>query len=283
MHITPSIFIILPVGVEEVVVHLKDVITRSIHPLNDKHLKHKKEMNEIQEKLSPGQCRRCLTGAISLLSSGKVASELRYVGSFCKSSSCSRSLDLSSSLPFHPPLTERNKALPAWLRLSRITTCIRDEKTHLRADLTHHTLQMLDVGTYSPQCTFIYSWVQLYHFQVLVYVDMNVCASHTHLRGEQGLILEQSLTQRLLIQLVDICKAQNLFFVSCCKVKKGLIARTKVLVVACDQQHTVSVERLHLVSLSRQSKDKTTVFMILIASSRKTLWSSLTFSVGETA
>lgn len=56
--------------------------------------------------------------------------------------------------------------------------------------------------------------------------------------------MEQRLTQGLLIKLVDICKPQHLFFVSWCKVQEGLIACTKVLVIACDQQHTVSVEKL---------------------------------------
>lgn len=38
-------------------------------------------------------------------------------------------------------------------------------------------------------------------------------ASFTDLRGKYGLIMEQSLTQRLLLMLVDVGKPQHLFFV----------------------------------------------------------------------
>lgn len=82
--------------------------------------------------------------------------------------------------------------------------------------------------------------------------------------------MKQSLTQRLLIKLVDICKPQHLFSVSWCKVQEGLIACTKVLVISCDQQHTVSVEKL--VSFTVKTiQGQFWLYRMLNASSRKML------------
>lgn len=58
------------------------------------------------------------------------------------------------------------------------------------ADMAQHT-HRLDLTTHSAPCT-----------------------SFTDLRGKYGLIMEQSLAQRLLVMLVDVRKPQHLFFVS---------------------------------------------------------------------
>lgn len=59
------------------------------------------------------------------------------------------------------------------------------------------------------------------------------------LRSEWSLIVEQCLTERLLLTLVDVCKPKHLFFISWGKVQEGLVARKKGLVLSCDQQHTI--------------------------------------------
>lgn len=50
---------------------------------------------------------------------------------------------------------------------------------------------------------------------------------------------QQSLTERLLVTLVDVRKAQNVLRVRRRKLQEGFVACNKVLLLACDQQHAV--------------------------------------------
>lgn len=82
----------------------------------------------------------------------------------------------------------------------------------------------------------------------------SACVSATDLRWKYSLIMKESLTERLLMVLVDIRKPQDLFFVSWCKVQEGLIACEEVFILTCDQQHTVPVEKLESFWLLKQPK-----------------------------
>lgn len=94
---------------------------------------------------------------------------------------------------------------------------------------------------------------------VLECLCVDACVSATDLRWKRCLIMEENLTQRLLVTLVDISKPQHLFFIHWRKVQEGLIACSKVLFVPGDQQHAVPAKQSQSIHLPRQTKWKMSV------------------------
>ena len=121
----------LPVVMQNIIDDFREVIVRCIDPSDNKHLH--REIKTFSNRTNgwyltrtgivKAHCftQRERTEANSLLSSGSIASWTRMDGSFWRRSSSSRRRCLSSSLPFQA-VTGLNKAFPAALRLSRITT-----------------------------------------------------------------------------------------------------------------------------------------------------------------
>lgn len=89
------------------------------------------------------------------------------------------------------------------------------------------------------------------------------CTSCTDLRRECSLIMEQCLTERLLLTLVDVRKPQHLFFVGCREVQEGLIAWEKGLVLPCDQQHAVPTNHAQSIHLLLQPNSTTYQFTVI--------------------
>ena len=220
-----------------------------------------------------------LTEANSLLSSGSMASWLRIDGSFWSRCSSSRSLCLSSSLPFQPLSTGLYRALPAPFRRSKITTSAQtDRQTHshqFTITLMCTTTTFGDnVSQYhnALNYTLIWTWPSKRNFQggltiisvttsggslYIFWIHWDPTArrfkshdlpsvlglrrpAHAHLWRGAVPVPQQRVTQWLLLALVDVGESQHLVGVGGGQGKEGLITSDKRLFFTCDQQHTVS-------------------------------------------